>query len=140
LAALHAATEEQLQATPDVGPTVAALVAGFFANPRNNSVVDALLEAGVRWPDVVRPESSAQPLAGKTVVLTGTLTGMTREEATEKLQALGAKVSGSVSRKTSYVVAGAEAGSKLTKAQELGVPVLDELGLVELLAGRAPQA
>ena len=140
LAALRAATEEQLQATPDVGPTVAALVAGFFANPRNNSVVDALLEAGVRWPDVVRPESSAQPLAGKTVVLTGTLTGMTREEATEKLQALGAKVSGSVSRKTSYVVAGAEAGSKLTKAQELGVPVLDELGLVELLAGRAPQA
>ncbi|HWL61630.1 MAG TPA: NAD-dependent DNA ligase LigA [Steroidobacteraceae bacterium] len=140
LAALRAASGEALQATPDVGPTVAALVAGFFANPRNNSVVDALLEAGVHWPDVVRRESATQPLAGRTVVLTGTLQGVTREEATAQLQALGARVSGSVSRKTHYVVAGAEAGSKLAKAQELGVTVLDEQGLSELLAGRLPGA
>ncbi|MDQ2641244.1 MAG: NAD-dependent DNA ligase LigA [Pseudomonadota bacterium] len=140
LAPLRAASEAALQATPDVGPTVATLVAGFFANPRNNRVVDALLEAGVHWPDVVRREPAAQPLAGRTVVLTGTLQGVTREEATAQLQALGAKVSGSVSRKTHYVVAGAEAGSKLAKAQELGVTVLDEQGLSELLAGRLPGA
>ena len=140
LAPLRVASEAALQATPDVGPTVATLVAGFFANPRNNRVVDALLEAGVHWPDVVRREPAAQPLAGRTVVLTGTLQGVTREEATAQLQALGAKVSGSVSRKTHYVVAGAEAGSKLAKAQELGVTVLDEQGLSELLAGRLPGA
>jgi DNA ligase (NAD+) len=138
LVALRAASVEALQETPDVGPTVAALVAAFFANPRNNRVVDALLDAGVHWPDVVRPEPAAQPLAGRTVVLTGSLEGMTREAATEQLEALGAKVSGSVSRKTSYVVAGAEAGSKLAKARELGVPVLDEAGLAQLLAGELP--
>jgi DNA ligase (NAD+) len=138
LAALRAADVAALQATPDVGPTVAALVAEFFTNPRNAKVVDALVAAGVRWPDVARPQAATQPLAGKTVVLTGTLAAMTREAASAQLEALGAKVSGSVSRKTHYVVAGAEAGSKLTKAQELGVPVLDEKGLAELLAGRLP--
>jgi DNA ligase (NAD+) len=80
----------------------------------------------------------AAPLEGRTIVLTGSLAQMTREDATEKLEALGAKVAGSVSKKTSYVVAGAEAGSKLTRARELGVPVLDEAGLQQLLAGRLP--
>jgi DNA ligase (NAD+) len=138
LEALRAADVEALQATPDVGPTVAALVAGFFANPRNNRVVDALLAAGVRWPDVPKLPAAALPLAGKTVVLTGTLAGVTRDAATEQLEALGAKVAGSVSRKTHYVIAGTEAGSKLDKARELGVPVLDEAGLQTLLAGRLP--
>jgi DNA ligase (NAD+) len=139
LEALRRAGIEELQATPDVGPVVAAQIAAFFANERNNQVVDRLLAAGIRWPDVPRPTAAEQPLAGKTIVLTGTLGSMTREEATEKLAALGAKVAGSVSRKTSYVVAGEEAGSKLAKARELGVPVLDEAGLKELLAGRLPR-
>lgn len=138
LDAIRAADVTALQQTPDVGPTVAAQVAGFFANPRNSRIVDALIKAGVHWPDVMRPAASAQPLAGKTIVLTGTLTGMNRDEATAGLETLGAKVAGSVSKKTHYVVAGAEAGSKLAKAQELGIPVLDEAGLRELLAGRLP--
>jgi DNA ligase (NAD+) len=138
LAALRAADEAALQQTPDVGPTVAALVAGFFANERNNRVVDALVAAGVRWPDVARPAAAAQPLAGRTIVLTGTLQGMSRDAATDRLEALGARVAGSVSKKTHYVVAGTEAGSKLDKARELGVRVLDEAGLEQLLAGRLP--
>jgi DNA ligase (NAD+) len=138
LEALRTADEAALQATPDVGPIVATQIAAFFANPRNAQVVDALLAAGIHWPEMPRPAAGEQPLAGKTIVLTGTLEGMTRDEASDKLEALGAKVSGSVSRKTSYVVAGAEAGSKLTRAQELGITVLDESGLQELLAGRLP--
>jgi DNA ligase (NAD+) len=138
LDAVRHADVEALQETPDVGPTVAALVAGFFANERNSQVVDALVRAGVHWPDVVRPPASAQPLAGKTIVLTGTLEGITRDEASERLEALGAKVAGSVSKKTSYVVAGTEAGSKLDRARELGVAVLDAAGLASLLAGRLP--
>jgi DNA ligase (NAD+) len=138
LDAIRAADVAALQQTPDVGPAVAAQVAGFFANPRNNRIVDALISAGVHWPDVERPAASAQPLAGKTIVLTGTLSGMNRDEATAGLEALGAKVAGSVSKRTHYVVAGADAGSKLARAQELGVPVLDEAGLRELLAGRVP--
>ena len=138
LQAIRAADVEALQETPDVGPTVAAQVAGFFANARNSNVVDALVAAGVHWPDVERPPASAQPLAGKTIVLTGTLESMNRDEATAGLEALGAKVAGSVSKKTHYVVAGADAGSKLAKAKELGVAVLDEPGLRELLAGRLP--
>ena len=138
LEALRKADAAALQATPDVGPIVAAQIEAFFANPRNGQVVDALLASGIRWPDVPRPVAAEQPLAGKTIVLTGTLAAMTREEAGERLQALGAKVSGSVSRKTHYVVAGEQAGSKLTRAQELGVPVLDETGLGQLLSGRLP--
>jgi len=138
LEALRAADVDALQAAPDVGPIVATQIATFFGNARNNAVVDALLAAGIHWPEVPRPAAAEQPLAGKTIVLTGTLSGLTRDAASERLEALGAKVSGSVSRKTHYVVAGAEAGSKLVKAQELGVPVLDEAGLQQLLAGRLP--
>jgi DNA ligase (NAD+) len=135
LSALRAADVETLQATPDVGPVVAARTAAFFADKGNNKVVDALVGHGIRWPDMPEPTASSQPLAGKTVVLTGALESLTRDEAKERLEALGAKVSSSVSQKTSYVVAGSDAGSKLTKARELGVPVLDEAALRQLLGG-----
>jgi DNA ligase (NAD+) len=138
LEALRAADVEALQQTPDVGPIVAAQIAAFFANARNVRVIEALLAAGVHWPEVPRPAASEQPLAGQTIVLTGTLAGMTRDAASDRLEALGAKVSGSVSKKTSYVVAGTEAGSKLARARELSVTVLDEAGLQVLLSGRLP--
>ncbi len=124
---------ETVQQVPDVGPVVAAHVVEFFADPVNREVVSRLREAGVHWPDVVRPAAAEQPLAGLTFVLTGTLESMQREEAEDALRALGAKASGSVSRKTSYLVAGRDAGSKLRKAEELGVPVLDEAGLAQIL-------
>jgi DNA ligase (NAD+) len=131
---LSAADLEQLQAVSDVGPVVAQHIAGFFAEAHNREVIEQLRAAGLSWPEhEPAPEPAALPLAGKTVVLTGTLSSMTRDEAKAKLQALGAKVTGSVSKKTSFVVAGAEAGSKLEKAQALGVEVLDEAGLVGIL-------
>jgi DNA ligase (NAD+) len=133
LDALNAATLEDLQAVPDVGPVVAQHVFTFLRQPHNQEVIHNLIEAGVRWPAIIATDTNALPLAGKTYVLTGTLEGMTREEAGERLKALGAKVSGSVSSKTTAVIAGSEAGSKLTKAQELGVTVLDEADLQELL-------
>jgi DNA ligase (NAD+) len=135
LGALRAADEDVLQATPDVGPIVASHVAKFFADARNNEVVDQLVSRGVQWPDVPVVAVEALPLAGKTIVLTGKLVGFSRDEAKAALEALGAKVSGSVSKKSTYVVAGADAGSKLDKARELGVAVLDEVGLVQLLRG-----
>ena len=137
LAALRTADEAVLQATPDVGPIVAAHVAQFFADPANNRILDALVAAGVNWPDMPAAPA-ALPLAGKTVVLTGTLPDMSRDEARALLEAQGAKVSGSVSAKTHYLVAGEEAGSKLTKARELGVTVLDSKGLAQLLSGTLP--
>jgi DNA ligase (NAD+) len=138
LQALRAATVAELQATPDVGPVVAARIAAFFADPDNNAVVDALLRADITWPAMPANDVSKLPLAGKTIVLTGTLSGMGRDEVKEKLEALGAKVASSVSKRTAYVVAGADAGSKLTKAQELSVPVLDAAGLQQLLSGKLP--
>jgi DNA ligase (NAD+) len=138
LEALMAASEDALLQVPDVGPTVAHSIHTFFAQPHNREVVQALRAAGVHWPEGEALAPTGMPLAGLTVVLTGSLSGMGRDEAKDKLEALGAKVSGSVSKKTHYVVAGSEAGSKLEKAQALGVPVLDEAGLAILLKGEKP--
>ena len=119
------ADETALTEVPDVGPIVAAHIKYFFEQPHNQEIIEALRGSGVCWEpiDVSRIEKT---LAGKTFVLTGTLNDMTRDEAKAKLEALGAKVSGSVSKKTHYVVAGEAAGSKLTKAENLGVPVMTE--------------
>jgi len=134
LEALMGAGEAEIQQVEDVGPVVAAHVAAFFASDDHVNVIKALQKEGVTWPEVTRaPQGAAAPLAGRSFVLTGTLTSMTREEAEEALTARGARVSGSVSKKTSYVVAGSEAGSKLARARELGVPVLDEEQLRALL-------
>ena len=129
---LKQASTDELLEVPDVGPIVAHFIAGFFADERNREMVDRLIEAGIEWPhEEVNPDE--QPLAGQTIVLTGTLSAMSRSEAKEKLQMLGAKVAGSVSANTDLVVAGPGAGSKLKKAAELGIDVLDEDGLLELL-------
>ncbi len=133
LPAIKEASEEQLIEVEDVGPIVAHHIHTFFRQPHNIEVIEKLQQAGVNWPDVEVIEVGEQPLAGQTFVLTGTLTQMGRNEAKEKLQSLGARVSGSVSKKTSVVVAGEAAGSKLTRAQELGVEVWDEDKLVSLL-------
>ena len=134
LEALMAANEAQIQQVEDVGPVVAAEVAAFFASDDHRNVIKALRDEGVNWPDMPKARDvAAGSLAGSTFVLTGTLTSMTREEAEQALVARGAKVAGSVSKKTSYVVAGSEAGSKLARARELGVPVLDEEQLRALL-------
>jgi DNA ligase (NAD+) len=118
---------------PDVGPVVAARIAGFFAEAHNREVVQALRAAGVAWAEGAPQRSAEGPLAGQTVVLTGGLAAMSRDEAGDRLQALGAKVSGSVSKKTSFVVAGEAAGSKLEKALALGVEVWDEARLLDFL-------
>ena len=133
------ATLDQLLAVNDVGPVVAQSIRTFFEQKHNCEVVDQLRAAGVTWPE---GEGSAarqapQPLAGKTFVLTGTLPTLTRDDAVERIEAAGGKVSGSVSKKTDYVVAGTEAGSKLDKARDLGRPVLDESALLALLAAGA---
>ncbi|HNS27970.1 MAG TPA: NAD-dependent DNA ligase LigA, partial [Steroidobacteraceae bacterium] len=134
--ALMAADEVQIQQVPDVGPVVAAHVARYFADPANRELIAELRARGVEWPPMAAPRAAEMPLGGLTFVLTGRLTQLTREAATEALLALGAKVAGSVSKKTSYVVAGDEAGSKLDKARALGVPVIDEAALAEVLARR----
>ena len=130
---LMAADEHAIQQVPDVGPVVAAQVVAFFASAEHRRVIQALRAQGVTWPDLAATAVATQPLAGRTFVITGTLPGMTREQAQEELVRRGAKVSGSVSKKTNYVVAGSEAGSKLTKARELNIEVLDEQQLRELL-------
>lgn len=133
LEALMAADTETLQQVPDVGPVVAASIVSFFRQPHNREVIAKLRARGVCWADVTPARPSAQPLSGKTFVLTGALAGMPREDAKRRLQELGAKVSGSVSKQTDYVVAGADAGSKLARAEQLGVPVLDEPAFIALL-------
>ncbi len=133
LAPLMAADEEQLQQVPDVGLIVAARIAHFFAEPHNREAITALQAAGMHWPESAPQRASEGPLAGKTVVLTGGLLAMSRDEAGARLEALGAKVAGSVSKKTSLVVAGEAAGSKLVKAQELGIETWDETALVAFL-------
>ncbi len=132
LDALTAADQETLEAIPEVGPKVADSVLRFFAEAANQRRIEVLREAGVSFTQP-RAEAVESPLRGKTVVLTGTLSGMGRKEAKERLEALGARVSGSVSGKTDLVVAGESAGSKLEKAEKLGVEVVDEAGLLELL-------
>lgn len=138
LEALLEADASRIQQVPDIGPVVAAHVAAFVASSEHRAVIQRLREEGVTWPPVepLPTATGENTLVGQTFVVTGTLESMTREEAQEALIALGAKVSKSVSKKTSYVVAGAEPGSKLQKAQELGVAVLDEKGFLELLESR----
>jgi DNA ligase (NAD+) len=132
---LMAADEAAIQQVPDVGPVVAAQVAAFFASGSHRQIIKELRDKGVTWPDLSGNVAAreAQPLAGRTFVITGSLSGMTREQAQEALIARGAKVSASVSKKTSFVVAGSDAGSKLEKARGLGVPVLDEPQFLELI-------
>ncbi len=131
--ALKQADAESLQQVPDVGEVVAKNIVTFFAQPHNIEVVSDL-ESLMSWPDIEQKSADQQPLLNQTFVLTGTLSQMGRNEAKAHLQALGAKVSGSVSAKTHYLVAGEKAGSKLTKAQELGIKVLTEQEMLELLA------
>jgi len=133
LEALQKASIEDLLKVDDVGDIVAQHIVAFFRQKHNQGVLQALLDTGIHWPEIKAKEQQAQPLEGKTFVLTGTLTQMDRNEAKQALQALGAKVSGSVSKNTTYVVAGEAAGSKLTKAQELGIAVLDETEMLRLL-------
>jgi DNA ligase (NAD+) len=127
------APEDQLLQVNDVGPTVAQSIRTFFDQAHNREVVEQLRACGVTWPEGPPAPVTAQPLSGKTFVITGTLPTLSRDQAKDLIEAAGGKVAGSVSKKTSFVVAGAEAGSKLDKAQELGVPVLDEAALQEML-------
>jgi DNA ligase (NAD+) len=138
LDALMGADEARLLEVNDVGPVVASSIVRFFAEPHNREVIEQLRAAGVSWPESAPAPArvaAAGPLAGKTLVLTGTLPTLTRDEASDMIVAAGGKVSGSVSKKTDYVVAGEEAGSKLEKARTLGVPVIDEAQLRRLLHG-----
>ena len=135
---LMAASEADLLAVHDVGPIVAQSILQFFAEPHNREVIATLRGAGVHWPESTGLQQSAGILAGKTLVLTGSLPTLARDAAKDRIEAAGGKVAGSVSKKTDYVVAGAEAGSKLDKARELGVAILDETGLLALLAANDP--
>ncbi|PAT31061.1 DNA ligase (NAD(+)) LigA [Vandammella animalimorsus] len=138
LDAVMDANPDQLLQVPDVGPVVAGSIHTFFAQPHNREVVAQLRAVGITWPEGEPAAHALLPLTGKTFVITGTLPSLSREQAKDMLEAAGAKVAGSVSKKAHYLVAGAEAGSKLEKAQALGVPVLDEDGMRALLAGQAP--
>jgi DNA ligase (NAD+) len=138
LDALMAADETALQRVPDVGPVVAESLARFFAEPHNRQVIAALREAGIHWEEGEGTAVAPGALAGKTFVLTGTLPKLTRDEAKARIEAQGGKVAGSVSKKTHYVVAGSDPGSKYDKARELDIPILDEEQLLELLSEGAP--
>ena len=134
LEAVIAADLEQLLEVDDIGPVVAKHIVDFFRNPDNLSIIQALREAGVSWPDIDQNAQASQPLKGQTWVLTGGMEVMSRAEAKDRLQELGAKVAGSVSAKTAQVVAGPGAGSKLSKAQSLDIPVMDEAEFIAFLA------
>jgi len=131
--ALIEADEEQVAEVEGIGPILAGTIVETFAEPRNLELIERLRGAGLQMAMERPTGGEAQPLAGRTFVLTGTLEGMSREQATERIEALGGKVTGSVSGKTDYVVAGAEPGSKLDKARDLGRPVIDEAELAKLL-------
>jgi DNA ligase (NAD+) len=129
---LRDASEEEIQQVSDVGPVVARNIRAYFDGADNRALLERLLASGIRWPAVERPVSAGR-IAGKSFVLTGTLQQMTREEARDAIVQRGGKVSGSVSKKTDYLVAGADPGSKLVKARDLGIAVLDEAALADLL-------
>jgi DNA ligase (NAD+) len=133
LQALQTADLEALQQVPDVGPIVALSIHDFFSEPHNREVIAALIQSGIHWQESAGKSTATGALSGKTFVLTGTLPNLSRDQAKELIEAAGGKVSGSVSKKTEYVVAGADAGSKLDKAQELGITLLDEAGLLAIL-------
>ena len=143
LDAIMNASVDELLLVKDVGPIVAQSLRNFFDEPHNREVIEQLRACGIIWPEYEKaaalqaaetaPDGELGPFFGKTVVLTGTMPNLSREDAKEKLEAAGAKVAGSVSKKTDFVIAGADAGSKLDKAIELGVTVLDEAKLIELL-------
>jgi len=134
IAALRRAGEDEIQRVPDVGPVVAKNVAAYFQDSENSGIVDRLLAGGITWPEPAPAAADDDAeLAGKIFVLTGTLQALTRDAAEEAVLRLGGKVSGSVSKKTNYVVAGTEAGSKLKKAEQLGIAVLDEAAFLKLL-------
>ncbi|WP_305830395.1 NAD-dependent DNA ligase LigA [Photobacterium leiognathi] len=135
LEAISQATKEQLIEVPDVGDVVAAHIFNFFREEHNMAVVKDLQDVGIHWPEIEKPEEGIElPLEGKTVVLTGSLSQLTRSDAKAALQKLGAKVTGSVSKKTDLLVAGEAAGSKLAKAQELDIEIWDEQKLVDLMS------
>ena len=128
------ATEAQLLEVADVGPIVAKSIRTFFDQPHNREVVEQLRACGLRWAEGPPAATAPKPLSGKTFVITGTLPNLSRDEAKDLLEAAGGKVAGSVSKKTDYLLAGEDAGSKLTKAQALGVAILDESAMRALLA------
>lgn len=135
------ADEARLLEVNDVGPIVAQSIVQFFAEPHNREVIAQLRAAGVHWEESAgRKVAAPSALSGKIFVLTGTLPSMTRDQAKEAIESLGGKVTGSVSKKTDYVVAGEEAGTKLLRAQELGIPILDEAGLQNLLRNSMPNS
>ena len=134
LNALQTASIETLQEVPDIGPVVAEHIVHFFHEKHNQTILAALLKAGIQWPEIETPKRHI--FTGKTFVITGTLSSMSREEAKERVEALGGTVSGSVSKKTSYVVVGADPGSKYDKAKALGVNTLNEQAFLQLLSQR----
>jgi DNA ligase (NAD+) len=138
---LKTADEMTLQTAPDIGPTVARHVFTFFRQSHNLEVLQRLVDAGIHWDAMPeRIEAEALPFAGKTFVITGTLDSLSREEAKALVHSLGGKAAGSVSAKTDYVVAGADTGSKLSKAQALDIPVLDEVAFLSLCRKPTPEA
>jgi DNA ligase (NAD+) len=137
-ALLHAPLEAFLEVN-DVGPIVAESILQFLSEPHNREVIQSMQNLGVTWPETSGKQRAAGVLLGKVLVLTGTLPNLSRDAAQAMIEAAGGKVSGSVSKKTDYVVAGAEAGSKLDKAQDLNVAIIDEAGLLGLLATKSEQ-
>ncbi len=133
LTKIEQATVEELQEVPDIGPVVASHIVTFFQQPHNIEVIERLLAMGVTWPDIEVSGSSSKPLSGKTFVITGTLKEFSRQQLKELLQNLGARVSGSVSKKTDYLIAGEKAGSKLEKAESIGIKILDEKSFLQII-------
>jgi DNA ligase (NAD+) len=130
MAALAKATAEEINAVRGIGPAIAEAVAGFFAEPRNRKLIQRLATLGLNMEEASHGEGGARPLAGLTFVITGTLPGISREHAAELIRAAGGHVTDSVSKQTSAVVVGANAGSKLERAKALGIPLIDEAELL----------